>query len=519
MTRLNFNALSLYIGVSCDLCMKSNFSGKRYKCLICYDFDLCSNCHDQSVLTLTNTAASTTASKSNAIPQKTPNIPLNNNNHANTHPMQCILTKSDFELFYGSNIIDFVEQSSFTCPYCGKLGFSEATLCEHITVQHPSTSNTTATTTSGANYSIQEVVCPICAALPSGSGGDPNHLTDDLLQHINVEHLNNRNLEDNLLIDNNNTTTTTTNLINNNFGTASAVAAAAALRFSRRLNYSQNTLRASAAGSGGSTSRNLISNGSSGSGRYALQFGNGSSSGIGSGLSSFMRSTSAGLESMLSGANSMDPIAELLSQLTGVRRAAASSQSTNLQLQQLQAQLNREREHLQNQSASLAAAAAAAGSTGIGGSRAGHQHHSLGHHLFSSSGGSGSNASKTNPFNSIKNMSNAPHHGSVSAAQASNAAAAAASQTASNLTNAMHNQILELPQNLFLQPVLNNSRDSRYLLAKYVEILVEDINLISFGFFENLPWKLTENPLKKFPKFLSPRISPKYSKNSRKIKY
>ena len=115
------------------------------------------------------------------------------------------------------------------------------------------------------NYTIQEVVCPICAALPSGSGGDPNHLTEDLLQHINVEHLNNpsRNVDDG--------GSEANALINSNFGagggsglnsTASAVAAAAALRFSRRLNYSQNTLRAAAHGgssSGSSSSvRNLI---------------------------------------------------------------------------------------------------------------------------------------------------------------------------------------------------------------------------------------------------------------------
>lgn len=370
--------------------------------------------------------------------------------------MQCILTKSDFELFYGSNVADFIEQSSFTCPHCGKLGFSETTLCEHLSLSHASTNGS----------SFQEVVCPICAALPSGSGGDPNHLTEDLLQHINMEHLNNgaRGLDENSAAD----VAAVVNslgpasLINaSNFGsTASAVAAAAALRFSRRLNYSQNTLRASGGGGSGSSARNLIGNtlaaSGSGAGRYAYQFGNSGGGGSsGSGLSSFMRSTSAGLESMLSGAGSsgngsMDPIAELLSQLTGVRRAAATSQSTNMQLQQLQAQLNREREHLQNQAASA------------GGSR--HHHHTLGHHLFSASG-SGGGSNKLNPFNSIKNMSGGQ---SVSAAQASSAAQAAASQTQSNLTQAMTNESLELPQNLFLQPLVNNCRDARYLLTKFV---------------------------------------------------
>ena len=187
-------------GVSCDQCMKSNFSGKRYKCLICYDFDLCSACHDQSIqpvavaATANKSASKSTPSvSSSSQPAKTvagppAHIPLTNNNHSSSHAMQCILTKSDFELFYGANILDFVEQSSFTCPYCGKLGFSETTLCEHISQNHANTSHSNAATT---NYTIRDVVCPICAALPSGSGGDPNHLTDDLLQHRNIEHLNN----------------------------------------------------------------------------------------------------------------------------------------------------------------------------------------------------------------------------------------------------------------------------------------------------------------------------------------
>ena len=50
----------------------------------------------------------------------------------------------------------------------------------------------------------KEVVCPICAVLPNSNGGDPNHLTDNLLQHINLEHVinntknGNKNLDDTL---------------------------------------------------------------------------------------------------------------------------------------------------------------------------------------------------------------------------------------------------------------------------------------------------------------------------------
>lgn len=43
-----FLSMSAHEGVSCDACGKSNFRFKRYKCLICYDYDLCSNCYEQS---------------------------------------------------------------------------------------------------------------------------------------------------------------------------------------------------------------------------------------------------------------------------------------------------------------------------------------------------------------------------------------------------------------------------------------------------------------------------------------
>ena len=39
---------------------------------------------------------------------------------------------------------------------------------------------------------LQEVICPVCAAHPSG---DPNHLTDDLPTHLTVEHRALRDME------------------------------------------------------------------------------------------------------------------------------------------------------------------------------------------------------------------------------------------------------------------------------------------------------------------------------------
>jgi hypothetical protein len=39
--------MSAHEGVSCDACGKSNFRSKRYKCLSCYDYDLCSTCYEQ----------------------------------------------------------------------------------------------------------------------------------------------------------------------------------------------------------------------------------------------------------------------------------------------------------------------------------------------------------------------------------------------------------------------------------------------------------------------------------------
>lgn len=173
-----------------------------------------------------------------------------------------------------------------------------------------------------------------------------------------------------------------------------------------------------------------------------------------------MRSTSsgtgAGLESLGSAlSNQMDPIAELLSQLTGVRRAVTSTNSTNNQLQQLQQQLSRERESLHQSSNAGGSGSGSAGNQGSSSSR----HHHLNHHLFSGVG-LGANLTKSQLLNSIAS-SKSNNQNSANSQNAANQAI----QTANSMTSAFSNQVLELPPNyLFTQSTI--PRDPRHLLSK-----------------------------------------------------
>ncbi|KAL7064450.1 hypothetical protein AAHC03_04757 [Spirometra sp. Aus1] len=133
--------------VTCDACNQSSFQLRRYKCLRCFDYDLCGDCFDNERESIM---------------------------HSKTHPMQCLLLEADKDIFFQNDKSRFKAQSH-TCPICGALGFREAELATHVFTEHPP----------GHPSSKTEVICPICA---SSSDGSPNLQTQSFAQHLTSKH-------------------------------------------------------------------------------------------------------------------------------------------------------------------------------------------------------------------------------------------------------------------------------------------------------------------------------------------
>lgn len=133
--------------MTCDACNQSSFQLRRYKCLRCFDYDLCGDCFDNERESIM---------------------------HSKTHPMQCLLLEADKDIFFQNDKSRFRAQSH-TCPICGALGFREAELATHVFTEHPP----------GHPSSKTEVICPICA---SSSDGSPNLQTQSFAQHLTSKH-------------------------------------------------------------------------------------------------------------------------------------------------------------------------------------------------------------------------------------------------------------------------------------------------------------------------------------------
>lgn len=99
--------------------------------------------------------------------------------HTTDNPVQCILARVEFDLYYGGDAFSAEQPQSFTCPDCGKMAYTETPLHKHVASEHAETST--------------EVTCPVCAALP---GGDPDPATNDCAAHLTLEHTTPRDLDE-----------------------------------------------------------------------------------------------------------------------------------------------------------------------------------------------------------------------------------------------------------------------------------------------------------------------------------
>ena len=139
--------MSIHHRISCDVCRKKNFSIHRYKCLICNDFNLCANCYE------------------------------NKSTHSIHHPMQLIITASDYETIYFGISRTSLSTISLTCSRCNQNGFSLEILITHFEDKH--------------SWGNHAVLCPICFKRQN-----------NLLEHLKKHATNEKSLLENFLLEN-----------------------------------------------------------------------------------------------------------------------------------------------------------------------------------------------------------------------------------------------------------------------------------------------------------------------------
>lgn len=76
--------MSQHEGVSCDACLKGKFEVAD-TCLICYNYDLGASCYESSTTT----------------------------GHTTDHPVQCILARVEFDLYYVGEAFSAEQPQSF----------------------------------------------------------------------------------------------------------------------------------------------------------------------------------------------------------------------------------------------------------------------------------------------------------------------------------------------------------------------------------------------------------------------
>ncbi|KRF98664.1 uncharacterized protein Dwil_GK26991 [Drosophila willistoni] len=100
-------------GIMCNGCGKISFTGRCYRCLSCRDFDICAECYENDFTTA---------------------------EHPFDHPVKCVYTLADVELYFGAEYISSDPPQSYRCPYCKQWGFNESTFLEHVSSVHTNAS-------------------------------------------------------------------------------------------------------------------------------------------------------------------------------------------------------------------------------------------------------------------------------------------------------------------------------------------------------------------------------------------